>query len=144
MEAIEDMTGALVLVHPELSEDPVNKQGQVGTITFSDPLNDEFFVSFGKETALYSSDALLAFKKPNAIYDDLLANIKNMDKQEIKDLYRIGMLLDSRQPKDQKLAMDMVLANPKIREYTLVSLKEKLGPIIGAEATYDMSASRGR
>ena len=144
METNDDVTGTLVLVHPELSDDPVQKQGQSGMITFADPGNDEFFVSFGKETALYSSDALLAFKQPNAIYDGLLANIKNLDKQEIKDLYRIGMLLDSRQPKDQKLAMDMVLANPKIREYTLQSLEEKLGPMIGAEATHDISTSRGR
>lgn len=146
MNVTDDLTGTQVVVNPNLSDDPVNKQGQSGTITFADPGADDFFVSFGKEQGLYASDALLVFRNPNDIYADLMANTKKLDKQEIKDLYRIGMLLDSGQSRDQKAALEMVLANPKVREYTLMSLEQKLGPLIGAteDQQQEMTAARGR
>lgn len=65
MNQTDDLTGTLVLVHPELTEDPVNKQGQMGMIMFAETEKDDIYVTFGKnERALYSSDALLVFKNP--------------------------------------------------------------------------------
>jgi hypothetical protein len=69
MENNEDLTGTLVLVHPELKDDPVNKQGQTGMLLYLDTEKDDVYVTFGKgQQALYSSDALLVFKTPQEIY----------------------------------------------------------------------------
>lgn len=146
MSSMNDLTGTPVMIHPDLADDPVNKQGQIGLVTFANFSTDDIYVSFGKEQALYASDALLVFRNPNDIYRDLLTNAKSLATTDIKDLYRIGMLLDSGQSKDQKTAMELILANPTIRNYALMTLEDKLGPLLNAaeEQKPNLSASRGR
>jgi hypothetical protein len=146
MNPNDELTGTQVLVHPELPDDPMQQQGRLGIITFTDLSSDEIFVSFGKEQGLYSSDALLVFRKPDDIYRDLLNHTREIDTKDIKDLYRIGMLLDSGRAPDQKAAMEMAAGNPAIHSYTFMTLQEKLGLSLGtAEAQQtDLVPSRGR
>jgi hypothetical protein len=143
---MEDLTGTQVLVNPQLTSDAAQKQGHRGMITYADPAADDFVVSFGKEQALYASDALLVMRQPREIFSDLQVDYKNFEKQELKDLYRIGMLLDSGRENDRRAAMDIVLANPKVQDFAMESLEKRLGPLIGAVAAQqtEMSNSRGR
>jgi hypothetical protein len=128
MNQSEDLTGTLVLVHPELPEDPVNKQGQMGMIMFADLDKDDLYVTFGKnERALYSSDALLVFKKPNDIYKELMTNVRDIPIPELKALYRIGMLLDNGTSKGAKEAMQLAVDNPGVHTRAMETLQSKLG-----------------
>jgi hypothetical protein len=146
METTDDLTGSYVLVNPDLYYDPVAKQGNIGILTFADTDNDEFYVSFGKDTALYAGDSLLVLKKPNAIDRDMMGNIKNLEKEHIKDLLRINMLAATGMPKDQKTALEMASANEVVRSYALESLEDKLAreQQVSANQNIEMSAGRGR
>lgn len=128
MNQSDDLTGTMVLVHPELPEDPVNKQGQTGMIMFADLDKDDIYVTFGKnERALYGSDALLVFKKPNDIYKELMTNVRDIPVSDMKALYRIGMLLDTGTGKDVKEAMQLAVDNPGIHSRAMETLQSKLG-----------------
>jgi hypothetical protein len=128
MNQSDDLTGTMVLVHPELPEDPVNKQGQTGMIMFADLDKDDIYVTFGKnERALYGSDALLVFKKPNDIYKELMTNVRDISIPDMKALYRIGILLDNGASKDVKEAMQLAIDNPGVHSRAMETLQSKLG-----------------
>lgn len=147
MENTEDLAGTLVLVHPDLKDDPVKRQGQTGMLLYANTEKDDMYVTFGKgEQALYSSDALLVFKKPMEIYGQLMSESKEMSIPDFKALMRINMLLDNANSQNMKEAMQLVADNPSVIDRAMVSLQEKLGldlsPEIGQaqEAAY----ARGR
>ena len=146
MDTTDDLNGLPVMVNPGLEDDPLNKQGQSGTISFAELDKDNIYISFGKQMGLYASDALLVFRKSDDIYRDLMAGSRGIDTNDLKDLYRIGMLLDSKLPKDQRAAMNMAIANPAIHERVFISLEEQLGPRLnqGINPDDDVSVSRGR
>ncbi|PAW95093.1 hypothetical protein CKK33_16960 [Mucilaginibacter sp. MD40] len=132
MNQTDDLTGTLVLVHPELPEDPVNKQGQMAMIIFAEPEKDDIYVTFGKnERALYGSDALLVFKKPNDIYKEMMTNTKDIAIPDLKALYRIGNLLENGTSKGAREAMQLAVENPGILNKAMETLQSKLGLDIG-------------
>jgi hypothetical protein len=147
MNQSDDLTGTLVLVHPELPEDPVNKQGQMGMIMFAEPEKDDIYVTFGNnERALYGSDALLVFKKPGKIYQELLVNTKNIAIPDFKALHRIGMLLDNGTSKGAKEAMQLAVENPGVHIHAMETLQSKLGldVSVAAEKEQTNTQSYGR
>jgi hypothetical protein len=147
MNEADELTGTLALVNPGLENDPVGKQGKAGIILFAHLGRDDIYLTFGKgEQALYSSDALLVFKKPDEIYKELIGNTRDIPVPEMKDLYRVGMLLDSGQSKDAKEAMKIAENNPAIHNRAMISLQEQLGPDLelGPSQNQEASQNRGR
>ena len=144
METNEELMGSWVLVHPDLGFDAVERQGQMGIITYADVENDEFFVGFGKAMGLYAGDSLFTLRSSNDIYGSMMANVKNLEKDHIKDILRISMLVATNQPKDLKTAMEMAAKDEVVRSYSLISLEDKLGQQLAVSADQQMSAGRGR
>lgn len=90
---MDNLTGHLVLVHPNLTKDPVHHQGEVGIITSTDLAKDEIYVGFGtNQLGLYAADALLVLKPHQELYEDILVNIKKMDTPDFKTLMEITIL----------------------------------------------------
>ena len=140
MNQSDDLTGTLVLVHPDLPEDPVNKQGQMGMIMFAEPEKDDIYVTFGKnERALYSSDALLVFKKTADIYKEIMTNTKDIPVPDMKALYRIGTLLENGTSKGAKEAMQLALENPGVHSRAMETLQSKLGLEVNITAGEEQS-----
>lgn len=124
----EEFNGSYALVNPGLTNDPINRQGQVGIITFTDTAKDDVYVSFDKgQQGLYSSDALLVFKKSNEIYHDAFLNVKQLDTADFKQLVEISLLLQSGSRQDARTAMEMAAANPVLRQNAMHDLKGQLG-----------------
>lgn len=144
MENNDELTGAWVLVHPDLYFDPVAKQGYTGLMTFADAEGDEFYVSFGKDTALYAGDSLMVLQKPQEVYGNLMANMKNLEKHDIKDLYQIGLWQASNQLKDQKAALELASANPNIRAHALITIEDKYSRQVDRAEASEMNNARGR
>jgi hypothetical protein len=141
----EELTGTLVLVHPDLKEDPVKKQGQIGMLMYADQENDNMYVTFGQnERALYSSDALLVFQNPNDLYRQLLSDTQNIPIPDFKALMRINLLLDRATGPDTKAAMQLVAENPGTISRAMMSLQDKLGIAVAPELSEQASLSRGR
>jgi hypothetical protein len=127
MNRTDDLTGSLVLVHPELQDDKAKKQNQIGMITHADLENDNVIVSFGKgEQALYSTDALLTLKPANDIYRDLLSNNKELNKADFKALFQISLLQEYGSSTQTKTAMELAMKNDTLRNFSMVTLEDSL------------------
>jgi hypothetical protein len=128
MNKSDELTGTLVLVHPGLTNDPADKQNQIGIITSADLENDNVFVSFGRDgQALFAANALLVLQKPRTIHFNAMQNAAQLETPDFKGLLRISMLADSTLMKDRRLAMEMAKGNPVILEHSMASLEDELG-----------------
>jgi hypothetical protein len=126
-----------VLVHPQLKDDPVARQGQIGFITAAILNSDEFYVGFDdKEVGLYAADALLVFKPAEQIYQNLKLHVMQMAPATFKDLKSIALLLDYGTVLQQRKAMEIAQKNPDVISSGMVSLEESLG--------LDQTYKRGR
>lgn len=142
---MEDLTGTLVLVHPELTTDPAKRQGQIGMITSADLNNDVIRVGFGNTpVALYATDALLVLRPHNDLYRDLLTDVKQMEVQDFKTLLRVSMLLENGSPNQLKEALGMVMANKQTLEYGTVSLQDKMALVMEKEIEVQQQVGIGR
>jgi hypothetical protein len=128
MNKHDELSGTLVLVHPQLLTDPAEKRNQIGIIASAEIENDNVIVSFGNDgQALFSADALLVLKKPASIHFDTMQDHLKMNTQNFKDLLRVGMLANSNLTKDHRQAIEISRDNPAVLAYSMASLEEELG-----------------
>ena len=142
---MDDLTGNLVMVHPKLENEPVNRQAQVGIITSADPAKDEVYVGFGNSPlGLYSTNALLVLKPHNDLYQDILTNIKNMDTPDFKTLMEITILQEKGSVNSLRDAMELAATNERTLVYSTVSLQDKLGLVRQESHQQQITAGVGR
>lgn len=142
---MEDLTGNLVMVHPKLENDPVNRQAQVGIITSTDLAKDEIYVGFGNSPlGLYSTDALLVLKPHNELYSDILTHIKEMDTPDFKTLMEITLLQEKNSVNYLRDALELATTNERTLAYSTVSLQDKLGLVREESREHQITASIGR
>jgi hypothetical protein len=117
-----------LLVHPDLKDDPVNKQGEIGFITAAILNTDEFYVGFDDhEVGFYGANALLTFKQSGDIYDFMHQNALTLSVDDFKDLKNIALLLDHGTEKHVRTAMELVQKNDSIRDAVTIGLDQLLG-----------------
>lgn len=137
-----ELTGTLVAVHPETSFDPANMQGKIGIITAADIKTDDFYVSFGKgEQARYPGSTLLVLREGAQMYQDMLTQYKNIDKQDFKDLFEINLLQQQGQTRALKDAMEIALKSDVLRKFGMVTLEDKLSIQVAKKVDQVMSKS---
>lgn len=142
---MDDLTGNLVMVHPKLENDPVNRQAQVGIVTSADLAKDEVYVGFGNSPlGLYSTNALLVLKPHNDLYQDILTNIKNMDTPDFKTLMEITILQEKGSVNSLRDAMELAATNERTLAYSTVSLQDKLGLVREESHQQQITAGVGR
>lgn len=123
----DELTGTLVMVHPDLKGDPICKQGNVGIVTTESLENDYVCVSFRTgEQGYYTHDVLLTLKRPATIYADILRNSTVLPTGDFKQLLRISLLIDSGLNKDKRAAMELAIGNEVIREYIMQPLTQTI------------------
>jgi hypothetical protein len=128
MNKYDELSGTLVLVHPQLLTDPAERKNQIGIIASAEIENDNVVVSFGnKGQALFSADALLVLRKPGSIHFDTMQDHTKMNTQDFKDLLKVGLLANSSLTKDHRQAIEISRGNPAVLEYSMASLEEELG-----------------
>jgi len=117
-----------LLVHPDLKDDPVQKQGEIGFITAAILNTDEFYVGFDDhQVGFYSADALLTLIEPGDIYDFLHENALTLSVNDFKDLKNIALLLDHGTEKHIRTAMELVKKNGNIHDSVTIGLDLFLG-----------------
>lgn len=126
-----------VLVHPNLAEDPVGRQGQIGLLTYAVINRDDFYVGFeDEEVGVYSATALLILKDADSIfrYADTYKSL--LTEYEQNALISIGLLeLYAENSGYQKEAFRIALEHPALIDAVLLSIEASLqlnrGPEIG-------------
>ena len=120
----ESLTGSLVLVHPNFKDDPVQKQGQVGVMTYPRELN-EMYVSFpGGGEGVYAWDTLMKLKDKQEIVRELTTNGSYMPENDFKALYKIMLLLDRGTSQATRSALEMARDNPGVWEKALDPIRQ--------------------
>jgi hypothetical protein len=122
----DDLKGTPVLVHPELSYDPAGKQNQVGVISKADLMNDDVFVSFNGELALYPAEALFVLLPNEEIHQNLADIAYETPFAELKPLTQIDLFLRYGSPGKELTAMHLARDNPAIRPLCLDTLQNQI------------------
>ena len=123
---MDDLKGTPVLVHPELSYDPAGKQNQVGVISKADLMNDDVFVSFNGELALYPAEALFVLLPNEEIHQNLADKAYETPFAELKPLTQIDLFLRYGSTGKELTAMHLARDNPAIRPLCLDTLQNQL------------------
>ena len=120
----ESLTESLVLVHPDFKDDPMQKQGQVGIMTYPRELN-EMYVSFPRGgDGVYSWDTLMKLKGKQEIFDDLMTNGSSMQQDDFKAMYKIVLLQDRGTSRGTYDALEIARDNPGIWERALDPVRQ--------------------
>ncbi|MBS1525931.1 MAG: hypothetical protein JST19_09810 [Bacteroidetes bacterium] len=128
MNRNDELSGTLVLVHPDLTYDPENRKNQIGIISSAEIENDNVMVSFGKDgQGLFSTDALYVLKKGHEISANAVRDALEMDTKDFRDILQVGLWSDSQLTKEKRQAIELAKANPKVLEYSMATLEDELG-----------------
>lgn len=114
-----------VMVHPELTFDPVIKQGQNGTITNVIHENDEIYIKFEDGVfGLYGADALLVLRPPADLITNLREGIETLPRADVLDLLSIYLLQQSGRNEDITEALSLAAFSEVLWSKALMPLNE--------------------
>jgi hypothetical protein len=119
----KNLNGTLVLIRPDLENDPVKGQGKVACIKYAPQQMEGLYVSFlnGQE-AFYKPDELLQLKDKHEVFKELMENGINLDVKDFKALYKICLLQDKGTGTALVQALEIARDNPSVWPRTLVPL----------------------
>jgi len=128
MNQTDELTGTLVLVHPDLTKDPAGRPGEPGVITGLDQHGDNAYVSFGKSGQLmYGLDALLVPRPRAEIQETLSRHGSELSLADHTALFRIALLQDyNPSSANIKTAFSLALQSETVRKYGMQSVQEAL------------------
>ena len=120
MNQDENLHGSLVLVDPELKNDPVKGQGKVAFIKYMSQNRDEIYVGFldGRE-AFYQAAELLRMKDKQAIFDVLRDNAHTLSLPDVKALYKIFLYEERGTNTARVQALEIARDNPSVWDKAL-------------------------
>jgi len=123
----DELRGIPVLVHPELGDDPAQRQNEVGLVSYTDLANDDIFINFPDGgQGLYATDALLVFKPIGQIQGFLTEVGPHLAAPNLKALTQIELLLHYGSVEQHMVAMHLTQSNPAIQPWCLETLEHKI------------------
>lgn len=115
----QNLAGTLVLVQPDLENEPGAKRGQIGVLTlaFSEKENYVRFPEGGE--AFYPAEQVMMLKDKQAVFNDLTNIGSSMPLDDFKAMYKIMLLQD--RGTSQALYSALAIANdhPGVQERVL-------------------------
>lgn len=124
---MEELVGTTVMVHPDLTTDPVNMQGHLATISHVLYEDCSAYVRFSNQMiGLYSTDVLLMLVPPEIIVDKLRSDVRemDMDASEVVDIMEMYQLHATGVPERQQEALDWAMTHAKISRAIVFSVED--------------------
>jgi len=122
---MHELINTLVMVHPELTFDPVTKQGQSGSITNVIHENDEIYVEFEDGVfGLYGSDALLVLRQAADLIANLRTGVEALPRADVLALLNIYLLQQSGRTEDIAEALSIAGFSEVLWSKALIPLNE--------------------
>jgi SMC interacting uncharacterized protein involved in chromosome segregation len=124
---MENLVGTAVMIHPELTTDPILRQGQLGTINHVIYEDWSSYVLFqNQELGLYTNDAILMLVPPEILVEKLRKDIHdlNMDAWEVLEILEMYQLHTSGKPSLQQEALDWAMTHDKISKAIVFSVQD--------------------
>lgn len=115
----QNLAGTLVLVKPDLENDPGPKHGHIGVLTlaFSEKENYVKFPEGGE--AYYPAEQVLMLKDKQEVFNDLTNNGSSMPLDDFKAMYKIMLLQDRGTSQALYSALAIANDNPGVQEKVL-------------------------
>jgi hypothetical protein len=127
MDKYNELLGMVVLVHPNLLNDPAGRKNQIGVITSAVLEHDNITVCFRENVqALFSTDALLVLRDPDDIAIDALNDFTLLPFEDYGDIMNIIMLANSPSMESRRAAVELSRGNPVAMEYAMHPLNDEL------------------
>ena len=131
------------MVHPTLTNDPVNMQGELGLISLIDTKKDEVYVRFKNQMhGLYSADALLMLVPGLEILDKLRADSEELERYDFIDILGIYLLDATGEEKFQRSALELAMSRSSLVFATIISVQDYID--LRRDLGDDLEQTRGR
>ncbi|MGY3212423.1 hypothetical protein [Mucilaginibacter sp. HD30] len=122
MELNENL-GTLVLVNPEIENDPAGRKGDIGIVAYIDAPKGEIYLRFPDEfEAVYPLNAVFALKERKDLFNGGAHTAPDL--KSYKDLFKISTLREMGRSTDLWKALEIARDNPRIWPNSLFSLTE--------------------
>ena len=124
---MQQLNGTVVMIHPDLTSDPINMQGFLGTINHVLYEDCASYVRFKNHMiGLYSHDALLMLVPPEIVAEKLRKNIyeMNMDTSEIVDILEMYQMHATGKIHLQQEALAWAMTHAKISNAVVFSVQD--------------------
>jgi hypothetical protein len=118
----ENLNGTLVLVLPDLENDPTTKQGQIGVMTYARSASENHVRFPEGNEAIYPAEQVLKLKNKQQVLDDLTKNGPSMPLDDFKAMYKIMLLQDRGTSQASFSALAIAKDNPGVRGIVLESI----------------------
>lgn len=124
--ANDRLRGVVVLMHPLLYCDPLNKRNHVGVICEGDIDFDRIYVDFTYNVGLFSADGLLSFLPGDKIHDNLTNSSTALNPNEAIALRRVDALVRFGGVTEKIRAMATARDYPAIQALCVESLQDQI------------------
>ncbi|GAA3989436.1 hypothetical protein [Mucilaginibacter dorajii] len=132
----ENLNGTLVLVLPDLENDPATKHGQIGVVTYARSASENYVRFPEGNEAIYPAEQVMKLKDKQQVLDDLTKNGSSMPLDDFKAMYKIMLLQDRGTSQASFSALAIAKDNPGVRDSVLES--------INPAQKQELAQSRGR
>lgn len=123
----DDLTGTLVLVHPELEFDPAGRRNEIGIVVNTDLESDNVLVGFPDNTRdVFSSDALLVLLPDEEIHRNLAQIDLPAPWEDIKALTQIDLILRYGTGDKHFKALELARDHKNVQSLCLQTLESSL------------------
>lgn len=140
---MNELRDKVVIVHPTLTHDPVNMQGQMAKIISVDAAKDEIMVRFKNQMlGLYEANALLMLIQGMEILDKLRSDSENLDRYDLVDVLGIYLLDATGEDKYKREALEMATSGADLMYATVISVQDYLD--LKRDLGEDVGQTRGR
>lgn len=128
MNIDDEYAGTVVLVHPNLQNDPQRRKKQVGVITQTDLAQDNWQVRFSDGAdAWFAADALLVLGDTEEARQYAEYDSGQLFREDYSDIMEACMPAELPAPHGHWLAVELAQQSEMVREYLMHSLTDQLG-----------------
>ncbi|QGN22518.1 hypothetical protein [Elizabethkingia anophelis] len=124
---MEQVVNQTVMVHPDLTSDPVNMQAQLGTITHLVDEESSAYVRFNNGViGLYATDALLMLIPPEIVLDKLRTEVdlSLLEASEVVDIMEMYQLHATGLSHAKEEALDWAMTHERISKAIVFSVED--------------------
>jgi hypothetical protein len=134
-----------VLVHPELTNDPMHAQGEIGRIDVIDYREDEVFVMLANNKyGLYEANALLVLQPPERLLENLKSSLDELTKKDMVAMLNIYLWQNSREDEHIREALTLAIGNDALRDKALINLRDWIDNGLSDDYNYGADWTPGR
>lgn len=143
---MDELFNKHVIVHPELTNDPMNAQGKIGRIDVINYHDDEVFVMLDNNRLYghYDTSSLLVLQPSDHLLENLKASLDELGKSDIVALLNIYLWQNTHNDQEIHDALNLAVGNSALHDLALISLRDWIDNGLSDDYNYGAEWKPGR